>query len=320
LGDGKPDIEEDAADVQARILKQQQIEADKLNNARSSVIKRQDELPRPPANGLKQYLQYAKTEPDASAMQIFKEMQGLIQHDAGEYPVVKTDSGVNRGKKRKKRNLQSIQNSMPPPDTPIDILPEEEMHAARDMILTELNDLLESRICLVLQERKASNRDEARTFLLNENIRVSLDGASKMVFLPERGWIDTPSDQDRIDSMRYELQVLQEATAALKKKNDKVAAKLAVTNGGYSKRAEKFQAEIAQHASDLEQAKRDEILYQALHKNEIEGGNHRLEQWNQQIKALRVVEAALQKEYGSLLVEKRRLRVAGAARSEEQQS
>jgi chromosome segregation ATPase len=172
---------------------------------------------------------------------------------------------------------------------------------------------LDEKINIILNDgnNALSSRDDARAFLLDETIKASLEGAAAaathMVYLPDdRGWVESATEQDVIDSLRYEIQVLQEATASLKKKNDKTAAKLAVTNGGYVKRAEKLESEMAQLAEELQTANQEEAVYRVRQLNEMQGGTDRVEHWNRQIKALRLAEAALQKQFGALRMEKRR--------------
>ena len=132
-----------------------------------------------------------------------------------------------------------------------------------------------------------------------------------MVYLPDgRGWINDASDKERIDSLRYEFTTLQEATAVLKKKNDKVSSKLQVMNGGYMKRADKLRDDMLQTHSEIENSKIEESVYKTLQSHETQGGANRIHRLQEEIKELRTAEAVLQKKYGDLVVKKRRLQVS----------
>jgi hypothetical protein len=234
-------------------------------------------------------------------------MRTLLQHDAYAYPVVVSGDGGKKKKKRKVELMEEVEPSVK--EVGLEHLREDDLNTARNMIHLELDGILDDKINAAISAGKASSRDGAIEFLAQENARVSAGAASHMVYLPDRGWLEPKSDRDRIESLRYEFETLQEATASLKKKNDKIAAKLSVTNGGYSKRADKLCDDILQTYADLQNSKIEEVVYRTLQAHETQGGTNRIDRLKGQIKALRAAEAGLQKRYGELVVEKRRLQV-----------
>lgn len=307
------DDEVDRADLEAAELEKQRLEAEKLYEARNSVVKRK-ELPRPPVTALAAKSYAAVQLPDKGSL-ITDEMRTLLQHDAYAYPVM--TNGDNGGKKKKKRKVELMEEVQQPPlgEVALETLPEDALNAAKNLIRQELDGILEVKINAAISDGRASSRDGALVFLAHENARVSAEGATNMVYVPDRGgWVEAASDEDRIESLRHEFSVLQEATSSMKKKNDKITAKLAVTNGGYSKRADKFRDDILQTYADLQNAKIEETVYRTLQSHETQGGTNRIERLKTQIKALRAAEAGLQKRYGDLVVEKRRLQVTSGNR------
>jgi hypothetical protein len=119
------------------------------------------------------------------------------------------------------------------------------------------------------------------------------------------------SDALLIASLRHEFQCLQDATAQLKKKNDKLASKLDIVNGGHRKRADQFRRDILQLHKDLQDAQIQEAVYRRLLQNETQGGLNRIERLQHEIGELRKAEALLQKRYGDLLIQKKRIQVTG---------
>jgi len=276
----------DRADVEAREVERQRLEAERLYEARNSVLKRSD-LPRPTKVA-------AVVQGDAIA----QEMQTLLQHDAMAYPVVEKKSS-------KKRKLMEAVPS------PLQDISEAALAAAKSLLQTELEFVVEEKVTLVLQDGKAENREAALDFLVAENVRESRRGAENMVPDGQGGWIE---GGDRVTGLRHEFLALQEATEALQKKNDKLANKLGVVNGGYQKRAEKLQADTKQAAADLESARMEEAVYSNLQRQEAVGGARRVELLQQEIKALRAAEVALQKRYGELVIKRRQQQVAAKSK------
>lgn len=318
--------EQDAADMELAALERERALAARLYESRSSVMKRNKELPRPPIMALDpssfeavMKLELAGSGLEQAALSLIQdEMQALLQHDAVTFPTPLTAGDHGRKKKRQKiesdRELAPLSLSAPA----LENIPYEDIQAAKSSIQLELTEILDERTDAVLLQQNVdsklkNSRDAVLAYVLEENIRVSIDSALDMVFLPDRGWVEHATESNRLDSLRYEWQVLSDATAALKKKNEKIVAKLAVTNGGYSKRAAKFRDEIVQAHSDSLNAEIEESVYQNLKFHETIGGTQRIDHWTAQVKALRVTEAELQKQYGKLIMEKRRRLVLGGA-------
>jgi pre-mRNA-splicing factor CDC5/CEF1 len=294
---------EDRADVEAREQEKLRKEAEKLHQARSSVIKRKD-LPRP-AN--------TKVFPEAEGQAlglIQTELLTLLEYDAVAFPVVPTEYEDPKKSKKKRQRKQSAPSAAIEAPS-LEHIHQELLDAAKTMIQNEFTSLLEEKIGTVLADGKAANREEALTFLAEENARVAEESASTMVYLEGGGWSEAKSDRERNDSLRLELETLQEVTAAIKKKNDKLESRLSVMNGGYIKRGEKLRSEILQSISDLEKANIEEAVYRQLLSQEVAGGTNRVNRLKKEILELKKQEAALQKRYGDLVVEKRRLQVTG---------
>jgi hypothetical protein len=130
-------------------------------------------------------------------------------------------------------------------------------------------------------------------------------------------WIDSArSEADVLNSLKFEFETLREATEALRQKNDKVEAKLAVMNGGYARRAVKFQKDTLQTFAQWQNAQIEEAVYRQLQSQERQGGALRIESWKRNVAQAKAEEARLQKQYGALVTEKRRLMVASKKRSE----
>lgn len=306
----------DQADVEAAQLEGQRLEAEKLYQARNSVVKRQ-ELPRPPpATTRTSFATVAVDKKDddndegSSQKLIDNEMRILLQYDAYAHPV--TSAGGT--KKSKKRNVELMEElQQPNVAVALEALHEDALNEAKNLILVELEGILEEKVNAAISNGKAFSRDGALEYLASENARVSAAGAASMVFLPNRGgWVETTTASDEIQGLHHEFAILREATAGLKRKHDKVAAKLSVTNGGYVKRGDKLQGDILQTYADLQNSKIEETIYKTLQSQETRGGENRIERLKTQIRELRNVEAGLQKRYGDLVVEKRRLQVIPA--------
>ena len=292
----------DQADVEAQALEEERREAEKRYKARNSVIQR-PELPRPPV-AVPALL--PGNEPQVGM--IAREVQTLLQYDAAHFPVV-----VSTLKKKKKRKLMEAAVPLDTAPPPLETLPEAAVEAARNLLRDEFELILEDKVNLVIQDGYAENREAALEFLTTENARVSAAGAAGMVPDGKGGWIGGAgdgSDSDRVVALRHEFEVLQEATVALKKKNDKVQSKNDKLTGGYRKRAEQLQAATRQVTEEWEQARVDESVYRHLQQQETAGGAKRIDSLQAEIGALRTAEAALQKRYGDLVVAKRRQQVA----------
>ena len=308
--------EVDQADVEAAERERLRKEAEKRYEARSSVMKRKD-LPRPLATSVAGTVSETN---DAAWSLVQEEMSALIQHDAYAFPLAMNESqaGGNRNSstKKKKRKRGADEQGEPTMISQtvnkivLDSLPDEALDVARKYISNELEEILNEKVDIVLQSERAANRVDALDHLARVNVQASLDGANEMIYT-KKGWMSasSASKKQMIESLELEFDALQEATESLKKKNNKLQSKLAVVNAGYEKRADKLGQDILDKFAEVQNARIELSVYKMLQDQEIHGGQGRIEQLMEENAALRTLEASLQREYGDLVVEKRRLAV-----------
>lgn len=293
--------EEDRADVEAAERERLRKDAEKLYEARNSVVKRKD-IPRPTKVNFSKMAE----ETDLAKRLIQEEMMTLLQHDAHAFPMIPAEDMDGKKKKKKRKQPEPELMEEMPPEVPLDILLEADLIVAKETIQIELDVSMNEKIASVLGDQKASSRDGAILFLARENEQARKEGSSDMVYL-DGAWSQPKGPSDHIDSLRLEFETLQEATGALRKKNDKLESKLSVMNGGYSKRAEKFREDILQNFAELQNSRIEESVYRTLQSHEVQGGANRIESLKQDIAGLRGEEAIFQNWYGDLVVEKRRM-------------
>ena len=300
-------VEKDAADVEAEELERLRKKAEKLYEARSSVVKRKD-LPRP-KGAIDEAIVIADAKEEIERL-IRQEMATLLQHDAYAHPVVTAEEGGDaEGKKKKKKKRKQTEIS---PDesaavaVPLEYVPEEYLDAANDILQKELQKVMEEKTVAAVKEEKASNEGESMEFLAQQNSQLSSQNASDKVYV-KGGWND--SSKATLESLNLEFETLKDAAEELRKKNEKTQAKIAVVHGGYTKRAGKIRSDALQSHMDLQNAIIEEEVYRTLQSQERTGAVNRIEKLKEEIAWLEGDEAAMQKKYSDLLVEKRRLMV-----------
>jgi hypothetical protein len=161
-------------------------------------------------------------------------------------------------------------------------------------------------------EEGISSPEEAIAVLCDRAISESCDGARGMVYTSD-GWVESPTDEQVLSSLRLEFDELRQATEALKRKNDKVESKLKVVNGGYVKLIDKCTEEMQQVLDATKNALIEQSVYKMLQSQERVGGADRIEKRQEDVKRLQALEAELQKQYGDLMVERRRKMVLASA-------
>lgn len=294
-------IEEDAADLEAAEMERLKKKAEKLYEARSSVVKRKD-LPRPRVVVDASFVE-ATEEAERLVQQ---EMVTLLKHDAHAFPVISTaEAGADGKKKKKKKGKKSEEASDLPPEVPLDYIPEEYLDSAKNAVQAELQKLMEEATTTAIRDEKAKSEADALDFLVQQTIEASGKADTDHVF-GKAGW---SSAEQALESLKLEFETLKEAAAALREKNEKAEAKLVVVHGGYAKRAEKVRIETVQAFQELQNAQIEEAVYRKLQAQEVAGAASRLEKLREEISNLEADEAAMQKKYSDLLVEKRRLSV-----------
>ena len=302
------DLVPDQAEIEEQQRQERRRNAMKEYEARSSVLKRPD-LPRPPLY-LCQSVPPAQiqmvsnnTEHNESSLLVAKEVQTLLVHDATQFPILDHSDTLNKKNKKKRNGTDSNQYNTLKDTMDIqefELIPEDALSAAKRMVDEEYAALLQDRIDTIIRDGHASDQTTALQYLTSVNMRVSLAGR------PE-----TTS----IESLDNEYDMLSEVTQKLKKKNDKIANKLQITNGGYMKRCTELQDQIQQLHTQLLETQTERAVYTTLQSQEVMGYQERVEQLQKQIKSLRSIEAQLQKEYGSIIIEKRRKEVVGHSQS-----
>lgn len=293
-------IEEDQADVEAAELERLKKKAEKLYEARSSVVKRKD-LPRPSKPVDEALMVDAK---DKAERLIQEELVKLLQHDAHAFPLGAVAAKEGDGKKKKKKKskkTEAVESAAP--EVPLDYIPEEHLDSAKDAIQEELEKLMTEKTTATIRDEKSKNKGESLEFLVHENNETSRKAVSEQVFTKD-GW---SSADKELESLKLEFETLQEATALLRKKNDKTEAKLKVVHGGYVKRAANLRKERSQAFQELQNARIEEAVYRKLQSQETAGAAKRIEKLKEEIARGEAEEATMQKKYSDLLVEKRRL-------------
>ena len=293
-------VEIDAADRDAAERERMKKEADRLYEARSSVVKRA-ELPRPAGV----IAEFADKAENPAEQLIQDELLTLLRHDAYAFPVL-PEAETDGGKKKKKWKKSEMEV---PPETPIEYLPEQSLDTAKSLLQAEFDSMYSEKVLALVS--KGKSQTDADTILTKINTDLSQGGAGGLVFAETKegkGWIES-SDVNELDLMRLELETLQDATAVLRKRNDKLESKLSVKHGGYAKRAESLKHGALHKFAEYQNAKIETYVFNHLRTHEVRGCARRIENLKEEIGKLEEEEAVAQKRYGDLLVEKKRLQV-----------
>ena len=267
----------DQSDVEAAERRAKRQKLEKELEARSTVLKRTD-LPRPVHVNPAAVVVESYTHPEAAAL-IRDEMLKVLQHDAYSHPVAT---------KKKKQGA-----AVPAPAVALEVIDLEMLQNARELI--------EAEAALVLKDNVNSNGGA-----------LPIGSTDDLVFV-EGKWQTATSETDRLASLRAQFAALQDATADLRKRNDKLEQKLAVVNGGYAKRAGAVKDEILNTVGALHNSRIEEAVFGQLLRQEASGGSARVDKLQEEVDQLKATEAALQKVYGDLRIERRRQEVSKKA-------
>jgi pre-mRNA-splicing factor CDC5/CEF1 len=288
-------MEEDAADVEAAERRRLQQEAEKLYEARSSVVKRL-ELPRPV--GVIPETQHVDVDSNEGAERMIDEERwNLLRHDAHAFPVEAPQSLLDGDKKKKKKKKDAAKTALPP-EIPLDYVPEEALNAAKELVQAELAELLEEQCQPLLADGKTA--EQAKAALLEETALASRTSDSSQEVFVEDGWTKN-TEKTQLEALALEFDTIQEATSALRKKNEKTESKLAVLTGGLAKRAQGVNGELLQMYGDLRNAIIEEAVYADLKDQEQRGGVGRIDRLRGDIAKLQQDEAELQGIYQELV-------------------
>eukprot|EP00536_Pseudo-nitzschia_multiseries_P004791 jgi/Psemu1/253934/estExt_Genewise1Plus.C_820089 len=262
-------MEEDMADVDAEEKRRLQAEADKLYEARSSVVKRRD-LPRPvgPIPEMKPINDTEKGEESVAEALINEERLTLLKHDAFAFPV----------------------------EAPPAILGD----AAKELIQLEYDRDLNERSQSLLPSGKTM--EVAMTLVLEEVLTSTKSSASAQEVFVSNDWRDPQEDKTlSAKSLAQEFETLAEATSALHKRNEKFESKLALLTGGFAKRAQNTSAGILNLHRDLQNACIETAVYKTLSEQEELGAVSRIEKLRLNTARLREDEERLKVVYNSLV-------------------
>jgi pre-mRNA-splicing factor CDC5/CEF1 len=288
-------FEPDMADVNAANQQQRQEEAERLYQARNTVLKRND-LPRP-AGAIPELADDVDTDGMAQAL-IQAEMLSLLKHDAHTYPVVAAEPSKKKSKKRKKEDSTE--------EVALDIVPEDALDQAKEMLQLETELLMKEKIRQTMEENSEFTSEHD---VLNAMARavgeVSREGAAKLFYDEEKGCFVEGGDE--LEALKTEFETIREAAMVLRRKNDKISTKLGVKNGGYAKRTKTLQDDILQKFALTQNHKIEVSVFSSLADMENRGATQRTEALQEELTALEAQEAKMQKQYGDLLLEKKRL-------------
>eukprot|EP00977_Amphora_coffeiformis_P010510 scaffold2476_cov193-Amphora_coffeaeformis.AAC.5 len=275
--EGKSKRPLDQSDVEASERRAKRQKADKELEARSTVLKRAD-LPRPVHINPGAVVVESDTYPEAAEL-VREEMLKLLQHDAYAHPVVT---------KKKKQGP-----AVPAPAVALELIDLEMLQNARELIEAEAS---------IVSKDKANSNAGA----------LPIEATDDLVLVKGK-WQSATSEDDRLASLKAQFAALQDATAELRKRNDKLEQKLAVVNGGYAKRAGALKDEILHTVGALHNSRIEKAVFGLLQRQEASGGAARVDKLQEEVDQLKATEAALQKVYGDLRIERRRQQVSKKA-------
>jgi hypothetical protein len=142
--------------------------------------------------------------------------------------------------------------------------------------------------------------EQAKAALLEETALASRTSDSSQEVFVEDGWTKN-TEKTQLEALALEFDTIQEATSALRKKNEKTESKLAVLTGGLAKRAQGVNGELLQMYGDLRNAIIEEAVYADLKDQEQRGGVGRIDRLRGDIAKLQQDEAELQGIYQELV-------------------
>ncbi len=296
-------VEEDMADVDAEERRRLRAEADKLYEARSSVVKRKD-LPRPP--GAIPVIEESggdKNGKDSIAESLIdKERMTLLKHDAYAFPVEVTTTNLDSGKKSKKRKKkkQAETSSVIPEETPLEIISEQALDTAKELIRIECDHDIQRRVQLLLPTGRST--DQAKVMIQQEILNSREISVSAKERFSNSSWQKAEGDQRLVaSSLAQEYDALEEAASNMHKRNEKLESKLVLLTGGFVKRAQNTSAGILNLYQDLQNARIEAAVYRKLNEQEELGAVSRIDGLRSAISRLEEDEKRLKDVYSSLL-------------------
>lgn len=301
--------ETDMADVDAEERRRLRVEADKLYEARSSVVKRRD-LPRPvgaiPDNEQTSGKIIDMGSDIVAEALIDKERLTLLKHDAFAFPVEVTSSfldnrsGDKKSKKKRKKN-QPKPASIVPEETLLEQISEQSLDAAKELIRLQYDQIMQDRVQSFLPSGKRI--DQAMDIIQQEILNSRKISASAEERFITNTWKDPKEDSQLMAmSLAEEFDTIEEAATIMHKRNEKLESKLALLTGGFVKRAQHTSAGILCLYQDLQNARIETAVYRKLSEQEELGAVSRIDQLRLGISRLEEDEERLKGTYNSLLM------------------
>jgi len=333
--DAKPQTEQDAAELEAEELARLEQEAAKLYAKRSSVVKRLD-LPRP-TGAINEDLIFQSTsskEGNETAQQLLdEELLVLLQHDAFKHPFVRIDEDFENDKKKskkgKKKRKKSQSTTAPagPPKRPLGYIEEEYLDMAKELLEEEYETVIQEKRSIVSNNGSfIESENQVQVILKTNTIKQSIDSVSDHMFVdgddncPNMWVTASESCSDKISSLETEYTAIKTKVEAMRKKTNKLEAKLSIVNGGYTKRDAVLNTAILQDFAEYQNSRIEEKVYKVLMQHEQRGMADRIDKLQVECEELEKVEASLQKQYGDFLHEKNRHKLLLKQRQEKETS
>lgn len=304
-------MDKDALDVENDKRNALFLEANKRFKMLTSVLKRQD-IPRPfgviertggvPVSVISDDQTVFDTDTtspgnykSSASQMILDEMYLLLEHDAFANPclaqsVVTQANHKDRDKKDKSRRRQDALMTVPlKPSTSLESFSEENVHSAKMLINSELE---------------------------SANI-TKFHHAVTMSILHGIAPCDDEGIAEQVNEIRTEFESINEAANFLRKKADKLEAKLHTKNQGYAKRCDGIIQDILLRFAEFKHKKIESDVFTMLSVHEERGYEQRIRHLQDEIDILRESESVAQKRYGALLHEKTRYLIALKSRPTE---
>ena len=187
-----------------------------------------------------------------------------------------------------------------PEETPLELISENALDAAKELIRIEHDKTMDARVKLLLAN--GSSTAQAMVMLQKEILNSRNSSASaKEIFLTDN-WKDPKGDSRVIaTSLAQEFDALEEATSTIHKRNEKLESKLVLLTGGFVKRAQNTSAGILNLYQDLQNARIETAVYTKLNGQEELGAVSRIDGLRSAISRLDEDEKRLKDVYNSLL-------------------
>jgi len=331
--------EKDAADRDREEAEARRREAAKIYDEWSTVMKR-PELPRPMGAVTRAAVFGGKEDEhkigggDPKEL-VREEMLALLQHDAHAHPVPSTDidgdivsdKKSKKDKKKKKRKKGGSDAGgialVPLPDKPLDYISGEALDAAKGLVNEELEAFLYEGVGGGGGGGGGGDGIKIGDALVAKNMAVSASGASSILYLDDssgsaKGWThssDGTATTRLLDSLRTEHTTLSDVGSLIRKKADKLEARLDLRHGGYVKRHGALREEALRSFAEMRHAAIEAEVYVSLLAQETGGATSRIEGLQAEVRRMEEDEAQAQRRYGELLRERNRLRILSRQRN-----